>query len=97
MNHVPFILACLMLSYDASGHLFAVLARISGERGAYYWNNYSTYIWPRIIDPTLYDLYWATWHFITIVLFVLSYFIHGTTGNTIEIQRWLAERNISIK
>lgn len=87
MHHIPFIVACVMLGWDASGHLFAAIARWSGPTGAHYWNTYSAYVWPRIVDPLALDIFWAAWHFTTIGLFILSYFIWGTIGNTAEIQR----------
>jgi hypothetical protein len=74
MGKLLFALGIAMLSYDASGHALATLARITANHGgAYMWNTYSTYIWPRIVDQFWYDLYWTVWHTTTIGLLVIGF------------------------
>jgi hypothetical protein len=65
-----FWIGIAMIGYDMLGHATALTARLTGARGAFLWNTYAGYVWPRWADSVTYDAYW-TLFFGTAILLIL--------------------------
>jgi hypothetical protein len=70
-----FIVGASMIAWDMLGHAAAWYCRVFSK--ASLWNNYSQYIWPRIMDPASYDAFWALWFAIALSLLTVS-FVYGS-------------------
>ncbi len=68
-----FWVGIVLISYDLAGHLFCLIARLTGKNGSTLWNEYSTYVWPSISDSVQYDLYWTIFFSLAITMLVIGY------------------------
>ena len=67
-----FWIGIVMIGYDFLGHFLCLIARITGAKGAYFWNTYSHYIYPSIKNSIKYDLFWSILFLISLVFLILG-------------------------
>lgn len=61
-----------MIGYDMVGHGCCLLARLTGNQGAYLWNTYAGYVWPSFANSVIYDAYWTAFFATAIALLLLG-------------------------
>lgn len=57
-----------MIAYDMAGHGCALLARLTGTRGAVLWNAYSQFVWPSLANSVTYDAFWTAFFALAMAL-----------------------------
>lgn len=59
-----------MIIYFMLGHLTCLIARLTGNIGAYIWNTYSKYVFPPIHPEIAYDAYWSVYGIVALILII---------------------------